>query len=426
MIDRTLQPVAEKIQKISIIKAEESTLDNGLKLYSIRAGEQAIAKISFVFEAGFWYQSQSYLASTVNAMLKEGTSELSSAEIATKLDYYGAFLQTSTERDVAFVTLYTLTKFLDKTLSIIFKLFTDATIPESELATYIRTKKQYLMIEETKVKTIAKKRFDNVLYGNNHPYGAISNPDEVDALNRNTLIDFYNSNYKGKSFIIIAAGNLPADFEKKINSYFGKMEVRSTVLKDSSSFKIQSAKEMQHVFEVKDALQSAIRLGKITIGRTDPEYPELKTLNTIFGGYFGSRLMKNIREDKGYTYGINSLVFSMRHSAYISVVSEVNSSVSRNTIEEIYKEMRLLRTVPVSEDELDRVKNYILGELIRMFDGPFALSDAFWTLKENNLSYDYFDRFIKSVKEITSERILALADKYLQEDTFYEVIAGKY
>ena len=148
-------------------------------------------------------------------------------------------------------------------------------------------------------------------------------------------------------------------------------------------------------------------------------------LNTILGGYFGSRLMKNIREEKGYTYGISSHIISLHHSGYLTIVSEVGADVYKKAITEIYKEIKILREKPVPYDELTLVKNYLLGELLRMFDGPFALADSFRSILEYGLNYDFFNKGIDTVKNITPEEILSLARKYLNEESFTQVVAGR-
>ena len=148
-------------------------------------------------------------------------------------------------------------------------------------------------------------------------------------------------------------------------------------------------------------------------------------VNTILGGYFGSRLMANIREEKGYTYGIGSRMVSMNNAGYIYISTEVGTNVCDDAVNEIYKEIDKLRNELVSSEELNLVKNYMMGDFLRSADGPFALADKFKKIMFYDLSYSYYDEFVKTVKTITPEQIQSLADQYLNPDDLYELVVGK-
>ena len=162
----------------------------------------------------------------------------------------------------------------------------------------------------------------------------------------------------------------------------------------------------------------------MTINKSHPDYPGLKILNVILGGYFGSRLMKNIREDKGYTYGIHSSVNSLALGGYKVISAEVSRVNIRKAIDEIYREIRILQTTPVGDNELDLVRTYMAGEMVRMFDGPFAVAESFKSVWEFGLDYEYYYRFAEIVKTITPEEIQQLANDYYNIDDLYEIIVG--
>jgi predicted Zn-dependent peptidase len=160
--------------------------------------------------------------------------------------------------------------------------------------------------------------------------------------------------------------------------------------------------------------------------QTHPDFLKLNILNTILGGYFGSRLMKNIREEKGYTYGIGSVLISLKKEGFLVIVSEVGSAYTKKTLHEIFKEIRRLREEKVSPEELTLVKNYMMGDFLRSFDGPFAISESYRSMLDFHLSMDYFSRVIKTIKSITADEIMDLANLYLIEENFVRTIAGKY
>jgi predicted Zn-dependent peptidase len=173
-----------------------------------------------------------------------------------------------------------------------------------------------------------------------------------------------------------------------------------------------------------DAVQCAIRIGKATINKLHPDYQYLNVVNMILGGYFGSRLMSNIREEKGYTYGIGSGLVSYQKAGSFVIVSEVGKNVLPQALVEVYKEINKLRDDLVPNQELTLVKNYMMGGILRNFDGPFALLDSFRGLLEYNLEYDYLDNMINVVKSITPEQVRDIAQKYLDVNSLYEVVVG--
>jgi predicted Zn-dependent peptidase len=177
--------------------------------------------------------------------------------------------------------------------------------------------------------------------------------------------------------------------------------------------------------EKKDAMQSGVRLGRILFNQEHEDFGKMRVVNTILGGYFGSRLMKNIREDKGYTYGIGSALLSLKETGYFTIVSEVNAKFSQATIQEIKKEIKILQTDLVSEEELAKVKSYMLGRILRSVDGPFALSETFLNVWLYNMNWDYYKEDIKTIQNISAEEIKLLTNRYLNEEDLIEVIAGK-
>ena len=183
---------------------------------------------------------------------------------------------------------------------------------------------------------------------------------------------------------------------------------------------------MESFVEKENVTQSAIRLGKIIINKTHPDYHKLNVVNTILGGYFGSRLMKTIREKKGYTYGISSVLVSLKHAGYFVILSEVGTNVAKNTIADVITEIKKLRLEKISQQELDLVKNYMLGDLLRSFDGPFEISASFINIIDLGLDTNYYDKAIDAIRTITPDEIILIANKYLQEDILIKTIAGKY
>jgi predicted Zn-dependent peptidase len=425
MIDRKIFPAFKTLEKIDMIRASEKRLRNNIPVYAINAGTQEIIKIEFLFAAGMYQQQMPLQATTVNSMLEEGTSKMNAAQIADAVDFYGAFLEVGVEQDHDSIVLYTLNKHLRATLPVVEQVIKDAVFPQNELETHLKNKKQKFLVNNQKVATIARKRFGELVFGEKHPYGIDVKDADFEKIKRDHLLAFYSGHYRSDNCKIILAGKVNDDVFKQLDDLFGGNDWKATKeIKVESSDIISTTEREQLIFK-EDALQSAIRIGKIMFNKTHPDFQPMQVLNTIYGGYFGSRLMSNIREDKGYTYGIGSGMVSLKNAGYFFISTEVGVEVCNDAIKEIYFEMNRLKEDLVSEEELQLVKNYMLGTFLRNVDGPFALADRFKGILEYGLGYDYFDRYIATVKNISSSQIRDLANKYFDKKSMIELVVGK-
>lgn len=425
MIDRTISPDFKTVDKIEMIRATEKRLRNNIPVYSINAGTQELIKIEFLFGAGMYQQKMPLQASTVNAMLEEGTSKMNAAQIADAVDYYGAFLEVGVSQDNASVVLYTLNKHLQSTLPVVEDVIKNATFPEDELSTHLINKKQKFHVNNQKVATLARKRFTELIFGSKHPYGINVQESDFEAINRVHLIDFYKSFYGSNNCKIILAGKINENVFSLLDESFGGTDWTGKNDIKTNTIEVVSDKKREQLIYKEDALQSAIRIGKVLFNKTHPDFQSLQILNTVFGGYFGSRLMSNIREDKGYTYGIGSGIASLQHSGYFFISTEVGVDVCQKAINEIYFEMDRLRNELIPEDELQLVKNYLLGTFLRSVDGPFAMAERFKGILEYNLSYNYFDSYIATIKGVSASQLRDLANTYFDKESMIELVAGK-
>jgi len=424
-IDRKISPGFKTVEKIEMIKASEKRLSNNIPVYAINAGTQELIKIEFLFSAGMYYQQLPLQAATVNTMLEEGTSKMTAAQIADAVDYYGAFLETGTSQDTASVILYTLNKHLKSTLHVVEQIIKDSVFPQAELDTYLQNKKQKFLVNNQKVGNVARKRFTELIFGEKHPYGVNLKEKDFDVIKPSLLKDFYSRFYKANNCKIILAGKVNDDIYTLLDEHFGGKDWVSTSDLEVPKGIIHSAKEREQLIYKEDALQSAIRIGKVLFNKTHPDYQKLLVLNTVFGGYFGSRLMSNIREDKGYTYGIGSGIASLQNSGYFFISTEVGVEVCKNALKEIYFEMNRLREELVREDELELVANDRPVSFFRIVDCPVAMAVRFKGILEYGLGYDYFDRYIATIKSISASELRELANTYFDKNTMIELVVGK-
>lgn len=423
MIDRTIAPGFKQIDQIELIRAQERQLDNGIRTFLINAGEQDLIRIELIFGNVNWEPHKPLNSFITNAMLAEGTSTLNSLQIAERIDYYGAFIQSDYNYDSSTLTLYTLNKHLQSVLPIIKSILTDAIYPQEELSIYTQNQKQKMLVSLKKNDYVCRREFNHVLFGDTL-YGALTRDSDFDNVQRDDLLAYFHQAYQPANCTIIASGKADEEAYALINKYLGTGWDHGLDVVPNN-FVLPKHAGNTHFFEREDALQSALRLGGLSVKRSHPDFPGLQVLNTVLGGYFGSRLMSNIREDKGYTYGIGSALVSLQHTGYFFIASEVGAEVCQATLDEIQKEISILRTELVPDQELATVKNYMLGSLLGSLENAFSHADKFRNIYFSGLDYGYYDKYVKTVKEIDSNDLLSLANEYLDFDQFHKVVVGK-
>jgi len=420
---KRVQPPVFPVRELKVPEATYGNLDNGIPLFLIEAGTEDILRIEFTFPAGLAHEYLPLLASTTNMMLSEGSENYTSSELHSTLEFYGAFLHLNIEKDRAGIVVFCLSRHVEKILELCAEILFRPVFPEAELNALMKKRVQWFLINREKVQNVANDKFFESVFGRKHPYGYQLSKEDFGKMSPSLLTAFHRKYYTSEKMAIVISGKIPASVKSLINSFFGGMkheklseEVNSPILKGAG-------RKRFHI-EKPGAVQTAIKIGSATINKRHPDYPGLKVLDTLLGGYFGSRLMRNIREDKGYTYGIRSNVSSLELSGYKMISSEVGSKHRKKALEEIHREIRILHEQLVPPGELQVVRNYMSGELLRMFDGPFALAESFLSAWEFGLDNSYYYRFADKIKTIEPDEIKHLASTYYNPDDLYEITVG--
>jgi predicted Zn-dependent peptidase len=424
MVNRTIAPpIKDAVEYDIMLKRPETfSLTNGVKVYRVQAGTEEVVQIEWVFRAGNWFEKKRTIASSTNFLIKNGTSSRSAYEINEFVDFYGAYLNRTCFNETAVITLHCLSKQLEQLLPLVRELITDAIFSEQELTIYRQNLKQKLAVNLKKCDFVAGRKIDAMLFGEHHPYGVFSRTEDYDALDREELRKFYSEYYTHGYCTIFSAGILPSNSSALMERYFGDLPL-NTDAKEGVQHAIapQSDKQLELINDP-DGVQGAIRIARPFITRHHPDFPKVQVLNALFGGFFGSRLMTNIREDKGYTYGIYSYFQNHIHAGAWMISTEAGRDVCRATIDEVYKEMRELREGDIDADELMLVKNYLIGTLLGDLDGPFQIIGRWKNLILNGLDDQFFYHSVATIKSIGAEELKELANKYLHPEEFYELV----
>jgi len=423
MLNRTLIPESRQVNEINFIAPKQQELANGIKVFTVNAGKQELVRIEFVFENVNWDESKPLQAIAVNHLINNGTTKLTAKEIADQVDYYGAFLQTEYGADQSSIKIYTLNKHLQKVLPILWSIINESIFSQQELDIFKQNQQQSLKVSLQKNDFIARKNFAHAIFGTS-TYGSNIEVEDYQAIERADLVSYFNAAYKPENCTIFVAGKFEqAEFDL-LDASFGK-EWNNQAASKINEFSFDFSPKGEIFIDRPDAIQSAIRMGTLSINRTHTDFAGFQVMNCLLGGYFGSRLMANIREDKGYTYGIGSAIVSMKDAGYFFIATEVGADVCTSALNEIEKEIDLLKTELVTEEELSLVRSYMLGSMLGSLENAFSHADKFKNIYYSGLGYDYYDHYIKTVKSITAEELKALANRYLNTADFTKVVVGK-
>ncbi len=421
--DLLKKPPIRPVLPGKIPEARFIKLRNSIPVYLIEAGTEDIERLEFTFGAGSAMEYLPLLASTVNAMLTEGTVNYTPAKLNQELDFHGAFYHLYCEKDRAGIVIYCMNKHIEKILELASEILFSPVFPLKELRHLMKRRFRSFLINREKVNNLASDQYFESIFGKHHPYGRQIVTDDFKNVDPSVLKDFHSAYYTPGNMAIIVSGKIHEDIAGLLNCYFGDIRSDKTYKEESCSYLEKQKNNRIHI-KKSGVVQTAIKIGSPSINKRHHDYPGLKIMNVILGGYFGSRLMKNIREDKGYTYGISSSVSSFNLSGFKVISTEVSKYFTQKTIDEIYSEIRLLQKVPVEKEELTIVKNYMLGDMVRMFDGPFALAESFRSVWEFGLDNSYYYRLADKIKTIGPDEITALAQTYYNIDDLYEITAG--
>jgi zinc protease len=425
MLDRTLAPkIIDAVDfHLRLPEYKKHVLKNGVEVYAIDLGELDTLMVNWVFDAGNSYEKRNLVATATNYLLKNGTSTKNAFAIDEHFEYYGSYLSRACHHEFADISLHCLGKYVHELLPVVAEMLADSVFPQEELDIFKKNMQQRLLVSLKKSEFVAGRLVDSYLFGENHPYGKISSTEDYAALERGELESFYKKFYQQGSCVIFVAGKLPENIFQQLDEQFGSLPIRPRVLTRSVEYPIAPAiQKKYHIVNDPGGVQGSIRIARNFPNRHDPDFQKMQILNNLFGGFFGSRLMANIREDKGYTYGIHSYLMNHVQQCALLISTEAGKDVCAATIEEVYKEMKLLRDEPVDEDEMLTTRNFMIGSILGDLDGPFQVASRWKNILLNDLDAQYFYNGINIIKTISSEELQQLAEKYFNPEEFYELV----
>jgi zinc protease len=402
---------------------EMTKLSNGLPVYLIGKGTVDLLRIEFVLNAGQIMEQAHLAASTTNAMLTEGTHLHDAMTLNDLIDRTGAIFNHAADKDTASLVIVTLARKLNEVMELAEEVLFHPSFEEDEFRMLIDKRLQSYLIGRHKTSVLAREEFYRALCGDSNPYGRVTKPEDYRSLTTGTVKEFHSQWYTPDNMYITVAGHEPQQTLPVLEKCFGNHSAMWHK-PEYPDLQFEPAKPGRIFSEVNGSVQSTVRLGWKGITRDHPDYHGLQVASTILGGYFGSRLMRNIRERKGYTYGVHCIAGSFHGMGFIAIVTEVANKYREEALKEIKREIAELTINEVPPEELTVVRNHIMGETARMFDGPFSIAETIRSIIDYDTGRDFFSRFVKTAETITPDKIKELFTTYFKIENAFEIIAG--
>jgi zinc protease len=281
--NRSIQPPVNLVDRINLRKPVVTELQNGIPVFLIDVSEQDLIKLEFSFKAGSWYEKEKLTASFTSRMLREGTVSYSAREIADRIDYYGAILDTNSDKDMSYITLYTLNKHLSNLLPVFAEVIQKPVFPEYELEIMKQNRRQHFLVNNEKVRYVAKRKFNELIFGKGHPYGKVFTETDFEHVQSATLKTFHHQFYNAGNCRIIASGKIPENLIALLNdSIRGIWSGENFPDSPAANHPLSGETRKVHI-KKENAVQTAIRVGKVIFNKTHPDYLKMKVLNTLLG-----------------------------------------------------------------------------------------------------------------------------------------------
>ena len=411
-MDRSLAPAFKASIDFKLPKPEKIKTKSGTSVIYLPHAQIPITKIEFVFAAGKISETRLGLAQFTVSLLDKGAGQKNASQIAELLDYHGAHLELATDSDFASVSLYCLSRHVDTLLPLVLEIISEPTFPEDELNTYRRIFIENLKVSQKKNSYVASTTLRKAIFGN-HPYGWSIQQDDIKKISKSEIQNFFTNNYFLQS-VFVTGSVEPSSLEQVLEYGF-----RSNPVITRQPIISQGILNQTTDGPSKD--QASIRFGKISLSRNNNGFAELVVLNHLFGGFFGSRLMRNIREDKGLTYGIYSSIHHYQLATTLTVAAEVNLEHVTEAGNEIFKELKNLSS-QLSQDELQTAKNHLIGSLQNDNASLFAVIERIKTIEMFQLADTHYEQLIGRIANCTVENLRELASQEFTPESFSSII----
>lgn len=427
MLDRRIKPHPTTPRTFHFPDWSVKELDNGMKVVLQQDSSLPLISIQVMLSFGSTIDYDlPGIASVTAVLLSRGTKKRNDTQLFEDTASLGAALYSSCGWDYTQISISGLSKNTEDLLDMLAESLFEPSFSPSQFDFVIEQRLNSLTVNKDSTDYLAASGIEKTLFPN-HPYGLPSTGTEesLKKMTRDDVVRFYETNYHALDSYLIISGDI-ADSDalfKKVNTQFsswksGKERVLPT-------FTLPTKKQTEVVLIHKpDAVQSSIKVVHYGIDRNNLDLPKIRVMNTMFGGYFGSRLNLNIREEKGYTYGVGSAFSERKNVGYFAVSTQVRNEVTGAAVQEILLEMSRIKKELITDKELDMVKNYLIGRFPLKYETINHISGAIMEILFYQLPKNYPAEFRDALGKVTKEDVLEMANKYLHPECCAIIVAG--
>jgi len=417
-LDRTVPPAYKTVDNLSF--EWPKNIGANIPIFVLKKSASQLIQLTVVTGSSRCNESHPGVASMTGKMLLEGTVNKDTKQIAAYIDYYGAHINIVQRPDYGSIELMTLSKYLPIMVELLVELIQSPLFPEEQIAQLKKIKLQELKVQNEQNSILAYSNYQEAVLGKHHPYSYRLSPNYIIAITREHLFEHYQKNWLPVSQILLSGDIQEQDIALVQRSFsflqFNERPTTSPELLIQPPTKVHIPKQ--------GSLQCAICIGKVFFPQTHPDYPALYVVTMLLGGYFGSRLMCNLREEKGYTYHIDATLIPLKAATYFVITVEVMQKFAAKACQEIYHEISILQNEEVSQEELNKLRNYLIGNFLAKLDDPFYVMEKFKDMHLKQLDQNFYYQLFDTIRHITPKQIQHIAQQYLALDSLTEVCVG--
>lgn len=421
MLDRTKEPQSHSLEIQHVPEVSSVRRETGIDIHYFAVFDQEVIKLDFLWDVTLLPEFLPSIPNFTGNLLREGTNGRNSFQFHQLMERYGAFFEVKGNLEQFRVTAYIQKRQFQNVLPLIIEMITEPAFPSEELEKLKAQDLNNLRINLKKTSFVANREFNKTYFKQEHPFGRLVTEEEIVNAELPSIWQYFDRFVKGKRFDIMVSGWVGDEELNYLNTSFGNLETQNIgPLRENRTEFSSSLIDLNW----EDAVQTSIKLGFPFPDRHHKDTHKLAVANEILGGFFGSRLMKKIREEKGYTYGIYSRVYHLKESSYFAISADIMKSHRAEAIEDIMSEIKNLQKNPVTDDELSLVKNHMTGVFYNGLNSPFAVMDIFKVLHKHQLDYQYFYDRLNTIRSISSEELLEIYNTYFNTDNILKVMVG--
>lgn len=427
VLNRLSPPPTHPLTSIVLPTPTVQHLPNGARLHVLANDAQPVLRLQVVVPAGKRQEPLPSLSQLTARMLTEGTTTRTARQVADMVAFYGASLDCEAGPDRATLTLYCLARHLPTLLPLVAEVLATPTFPAEEMRQMQTRISQNMRVERQKISYRASEELNRQLFGEDSAYGKPFDEATFNQLTTEDLRAFHARAYAPAGAEIFLSGDVLAHAQE-VAASLGQWQpvaggTAPVAAAPPATAPLATTASLTTV-PVEGSIQASLRVGRRWPALTEAQTPELLLLVKVLGGYFGSRLMRNIREDKGFTYGIQASVVAREQAASLVIGTDVNGESANATRREIAFELARLQSEPLGDDELETVKNYTLGKLLGETTTVFEQADRYRYVLLQGLRPDYYAELVRRTQAATADELLALARTYLSPADMLTVVAG--